>query len=145
MCWMDNNFRKTFPKPPIAAFKKQKNIRNFVIRAKVYSENISREQRTILGMFSCNKPCLTCPFVNQRKKISCNNFTWEIRKKVNCETSNIVYLIECNKENCNQKYIGESKRSLKERFTDHKGYVKSSIQNFDTKNKAHTVFWPIKI
>ena len=132
MCWMDNNFKKTFPNPPIAAFKKQKNIRNFVIRAKVYSENISRNQRTILGMFSCNKPCLTCPFVNQRKKISCNNFTWEIRKKVNCETSNIVYLIECNKTNCNQKYIGESKRSLKERFTDHKGYVKSNIKSQPT-------------
>ena len=35
MCWMDNNFKKTFPKPPIAAFKKQKNNRNFIIRAKV--------------------------------------------------------------------------------------------------------------
>ena len=32
-----------------------------------------------------------------------------------------IYLIECSK--CEKRYIGETKRSLKERLSDHRGYV----------------------
>ena len=38
---------------------------------------------------------------------------------------NIVYLIECNKENCTEKYIGESYRSLKQRTKEHISYIKT--------------------
>ena len=34
-------------------------------------------------------------------------------------------MIECNKENCKQRYIGESERSLKIRLLEHKGYIRS--------------------
>ena len=34
-------------------------------------------------------------------------------------------MIECNKENCKQRYIGESKRTIGDRLSDHKGYVNS--------------------
>ena len=33
----------------------------------------------------------------------------------------IVYCITCKR--CRQQYIGESERSLKERFSEHRGYV----------------------
>ena len=32
-------------------------------------------------------------------------------------------MIECNKEKCHQRYIGETKRMLKARLADHRGYV----------------------
>ena len=34
-----------------------------------------------------------------------------------------MYLIECNKTNCNQRYIVESNRSLRVWISEHIGYV----------------------
>ena len=34
-------------------------------------------------------------------------------------------MIECNKQNCGQRYIGETKRSLATRLSEHKGYISS--------------------
>ena len=35
-------------------------------------------------------------------------------------------MIECNKENCKLKYIGESERSMKDRLGEHKGYINNN-------------------
>ena len=43
----------------------------------------------------------------------------------NCQTTNCIYLLGCKK--CPQQYVGESERSLKERFLEHKGYVNNRI------------------
>ena len=40
-------------------------------------------------------------------------FVWKIDKKFNFEIESITYLIHCKK--CNEKFTGETKRSLKER------------------------------
>ena len=50
--------------------------------------------------------------------------TWTISSVVNSESSNIIYLIECNKSGCKERYIGESSRPLKERMKEHVDYVK---------------------
>ena len=50
---------------------------------------------------------------------------------VNCNSENCVYMIECSKQNCGQKYIGETKRSLATRLSEHKGYI--SIVYFQLK------------
>ena len=59
------------------------------------------------------------------KFVSLNRGTWKIYTEANCETKNIVYLIECDKENCKERYIGESSRSIKERIKEHSSYIKS--------------------
>ena len=38
---------------------------------------------------------------------------------------NVIYMIECNKENCQQRYIGETFRPLRTRLSEHKGYINS--------------------
>ena len=48
---------------------------------------------------------------------------------------NIVYVIECDKQNCKQKYIGETKRTLWSRFADHRGYVQN--KQMDKATGAH--------
>ena len=40
-----------------------------------------------------------------------------------CNSYNVVYAIICKKENCRQVYLGETKRMLKFRLADHRGYV----------------------
>ena len=55
----------------------------------VYSWSLSRatrSKREIKEMTKCNKP---------------------ITQPMNCETETCVYMTECNKEKCKQRYIGE--------------------------------------
>ena len=59
------------------------------------------------------------------KELKSDNFTLKITQPVNCETENCVYMIECNKEKCKQRYIGDTKGSLAKRLSEHRGYIPS--------------------
>ena len=67
------------------------------------------------------------PFIREGKFVKSKNFTWQIRKKLNCESSNVIYMIECSIENFKQQYIGETERNVRKRILDHVGYVKNKI------------------
>ena len=67
------------------------------------------------------------PFVRCGKtiKATATNFVVEVNKAVDCNTKNVIYCIECSKPGCHQQYIGQTQNSLKERFNQHKGYVRN--------------------
>ena len=73
-------------------------------------------------MTKCNN-CVICPYVKTGKtvKSAASNLTVDINRPVNCQTKNMLYCISCDK--CTMQYIGESERSLQERFSEHRGYV----------------------
>ena len=79
-------------------------------------------------MKKCNK-CPICPFVQVGPKIKAtqNSYIAEIYIEVNCQTKNVIYIIGCQK--CNEQYIGETSRTLQERFSEHLGYVKNKQLN----------------
>ena len=104
---------EVFPKPPLTAFKKQNNIRNILIKSKLPNPTKVYPTRNIKGMSKCARACTACPYINEVKNIKINNESiWKINNKFNCESYNIIYLIECNKETCRERYIGQSKRNL---------------------------------
>ena len=43
--------------------------------------------------------------------------------------SNTVYLIQCEKERCQQKYIGYTHQEFRERMCQHLGYVRNKLLN----------------
>ena len=96
-----------------------------LIRAKI-PVPISRPKRTIKGMRKCLN-CAACPFIKEGQKVEAkqSNFTIDINVSANCQTTNCINLTCCKK--CPQQYVGESERSLKERFLEHKGYVNNRI------------------
>ena len=59
--------------------------------------------------------------------IKADTFIWKINNKVNCESQNVVYMIECNLDRCGKRYIGQTERKLKERMSEHRGYVTNRI------------------
>ena len=82
-------------------------------------------------MFRCKKQCTACTYIKEGSTIKQKKSTWKINKHLNCESRNIVYLIECKKGKCITKncwYIWESKRPLKYRLADHRGYVLNKTQ-----------------
>ena len=75
-------------------------------------------------MKKCNTPqCTACPFVREGKEVNINGQSWNINSSVDCKSYNVVYAILCKKDNCRAVYIGETKRMLKFRLADHRGYV----------------------
>ena len=69
--------------------------------------------------------CIICSHVIEGNTIKNNNFTWKINKKVSCKDSNIIYLIECQKDNCKKRYVGFSTRQFSERMGEHLGHVRN--------------------
>ena len=132
----DAHLKEVFPEPPLTAFKRQRNLRDHLIRAKVPETN-PYPRRALKGMFKCHKPwCNACPFIKEGKNINIKDRkTWNINKNVNCNSSNLVYIIECDKESCNKRYIGETKRALRKRLAEHRSYVQN--QHLDTATGAH--------
>ena len=58
---------EVFPEPPMVAFKRQKNVRDYTIRSKVPPPP-QRPRRNIKGMTKCGKSCLACPYIKEGKK-----------------------------------------------------------------------------
>ena len=123
----DNHLAEVFPKPPLVAFRRPKNIREMIIKAKVTS-SITRASRTQVGLKKCtNVSCITCPYIIPGKvvKSHASNVRVEVNTAVTCNTPNVIYCISCN--HCDKQYIGETKRPLKDRFAEHRGYVNREV------------------
>ena len=129
---MDNYLKEVFPYPPMLAYKRPNNIKSFLIKAKVFNNKNRTSQRVLNGMKKCTKQCPICPYVNEGKSIQSDNFTWFIRKNLNCQSKNVIYMIECNLDKCKQRYIGESERRLTLRISEHLGYIRNKIYSKNT-------------
>ena len=112
--------KKCFDKPPVIAYKRDKNLRDMLVRAKLPPKRGKR--RTINGFKKCGELCKLCPFspINTTRNHTCNHtgISYEINSPMNCKSQGVIYRITCNK--CPQfVYIGETGRPLKQRFSEH--------------------------
>ena len=138
MVALDPYLKEVFPQPPLVAYRRNPNIASMCIRAKLPKSNETRDRRKIKGLKKCGKQCVICPYVKEGKQIRGKQFVWKINDDISCESENIVYIISCEKENCQQKekvqqrYIGEGERSLKDRICEHLGYIRNKNLNQST-------------
>ncbi len=128
MVSQDQYLYDVFPSPPLVAYKRQRNVKDALIRAKIAPPGRTHEKRFLPGMKKCGK-CLACSYIYERKAIHMKKFTWKITREVNCESSNVIYLLECTKQYCKSKYIGETERNFRERIFEHIGYVRTKKLN----------------
>lgn len=114
----------------VAAYSKNKNLANYLVRAKLNTEPIETEKHTAelntkVGFTKCNSnKCLTCKYhSNDKDYFKSTNYssTFKIKQTVNCGSKNIIYLITCKK--CNLQYVGETSRTLRDRTTDHRSNI----------------------
>ena len=125
----DPKMKRFHPNPPIVAYKRSKNLRDMLIRAKINTKR--KSQRKINGFFRCGrkffKMCILCANIPTEgfKSHNCNKTkkTYKINMPVTCTTESVIYKISC-KRCVDFVYIGETKRQFCERFADHRGYVK---------------------
>ena len=118
----DPYLKEVFPLPPMVAYKRPENIQEKLISSKIPPLLLRRPRRTTPGMKKCHN-CTICPYVQNCKSVksTATDLIVQINREVSCLSKNIIYCITCKK--CKMQYIGESERTLKERFSEHLGYV----------------------
>ena len=110
-----------FEKPPLVSFKRDKSLRNSLVKG-----SLSTELEP--GTFKCSrKRCNTCPFITNTVSISGPNNSTQITDHFDCTSRNVIYCIRCTA--CNQLYIGETGRRLGDRFREHLLDVKNNSQD----------------
>ena len=138
----DPYLAEVFPEPPLIAYTRPQTIRDKLIRAKVPPAK-SKPRRVIPGMHKCGKNCEICPYVKTQKlvKATYTNEVVHLPKHYDCKTKNIVYIVQCIK--CNDQYIGQTKKTLEDRFKQHLSYVANNTQatgqhfNLPSHNSSH--------
>ena len=61
----DMYLKEVFPEPPLTAFRKQRNIKDHIIRAKVPKSQPNYPKRYMKGMKKCGRNCPACPFIKE--------------------------------------------------------------------------------
>ena len=74
--------------------------------------------------------CSTCPYIEPNKifKATATNYRVDLNSEMDCTTTNVCYAITCGVARCSQQYIGQTSKSLRERFSQHIGYVDKNIE-----------------
>lgn len=140
----DPYLKEVFPEPPMVAYKRQRNIKDRIIKAKIPTKS-TRHQRSVPGMKKCGK-CVVCPFVKEGTQVKSKNNTWNLVDPFNCLTKNVVYFIECQKDRCKNGdtyiYIGETEKQIETRIRQHLGYIRNKVlcqaTGFHFNSKGHS-------
>ena len=116
-----SNIHDIFKETPVVAYRRSPNLRDLLVRAKLQNTGNATQPNHSFGTFRCNSKhgCLACPHIdNERTNYTFINNTGEIKQQMTCKSTNLIYMIECKR--CKKQYIGETKRTLRERFTEHR-------------------------
>ena len=93
--------KNVFTNLPLVVYRRCKNISDILVRAKLPEATNTDQPRSPSGSFRCNKTsCTVCPFIED----GCNQYTFystgqtfKIKSHITCETSNVIYFIQCTK------------------------------------------------
>ena len=133
------NLKRVFPKPSLIAYRRPKNLREHLIRAKISSKR--RSSRLKKGYSPCNEGCQTW-WVSKRTQSHSTKRTgkkWNISAPITCKTKNVIYHLDCKKK-CKvfeEGYQGETRRELRARINEHRAGIRLAFKN---KNVDHPIY-----
>ena len=113
----------------VVANRRPKNLRDLLT-----SSTFLEKDKKPISKNKCWNPrlCRYCPILNKTGTITSKttNRTYKTKVNVCCQSSNLIYCIECKK--CKIQYVGETSRRLMDRFQGHF----STIKNKRGENKS---------
>lgn len=107
---------------PRVVYRRSRNIKDSIVRSKTTVAEST-------GSRPCGKArCGVCQHVAPRNSVESTNsdFTYKIYGNLNCDTSNLVYLLKCS--TCGMQYVGQTETPFRLRFNNHRAHVKSIPQ-----------------
>ena len=105
--------------PVIRGFRRPKNLRDLLVRAKLTTPD-SREQKTTHKRKKCQRlKCNYCKALDKSGRITCplTKRSYVTRFNISCISNNLIYCLYCKV--CSKVYVGQTKRSLRERIGEH--------------------------
>jgi peptide-methionine (R)-S-oxide reductase len=124
--------KEVFPVPPIVSFRRPKNLRDILIRAKLPTKKVHETRKLRPGFKHCGKrvDCCVCPRSTETAvhKSTSSGITYPITSHVTCRDAFVIYSITCAKNEgpCKSfplQYVGSSSRPANVRFQEHLGSV----------------------
>ena len=120
--------KQAIPKVPMVAYRRSSNIKDMIVRS-----SLPPERPPPRGSFACGT-CRSCNHRHDKLQPKLGNpvshtdqaatFTSHstgdthiIRKHLNCQSENVIYLITCTL--CQSQYVGETSRTMETRIVEH--------------------------
>ena len=127
----DADLSKIYTDSPSVAFRRKKNISNFIIKTDTINKPKSNQSTSPCGN------CKTCPLINQEQSITNfhTNITIPAISGGNCRTRGLVYAVRCKKHNL--IYIGHTGDPLKDRISKHKYDIHKRPDNNELATHFH--------
>ena len=127
----NERLRKSFPQPPMVAFRRLKNLRDMLMHSK-----LKKEEKEEVETVRCKgNRCKCCSMLEETKSFSINGKQHNTWVGGSCKSANLIYAVKCRK--CTENwYIGETSMRLHERMNQHRysiGRVKRG-ENIDKSN-----------
>jgi len=115
----------------IVGTRRTKNLKDHLVRAQITYPPSVQDQGPIPGPNICTRiNCAYCPYIINEHTCR-SNFTSRTYKtpqvQASCRSTNLVYYITCQK--CDIGYVGETKRSIKERLYEHLRDIKKNLDS----------------
>ena len=129
--------KTTFSEPPMVAYRRNKNLSDKLVRAKLPPQATNPTNRDT-PIYRCINPtpfCTFCPKKDMPKQYqsSYTGRSYDGPTKYKCGTRNVIYLITCRQ--CKKQYIGQTYRPYRERISEHLRYVRK--KKMDTATGKH--------
>ena len=101
------------------AFRKPKSLGDYLVRAKVDNRG---PKKLFLGTVKCSsRRCEVCKYMDKNSHFKSSQddrrYSINCNLKLNCNSSNVVYLITCKK--CSLQYVGFTITKFRLRFNNH--------------------------
>ncbi|KAL8576769.1 hypothetical protein ACOMHN_067667 [Nucella lapillus] len=135
----DPDLGQVFQRLPLIAFQRDKNLRDLLVRAKVSHQTNSPAPP---GCSPCDEArCKTCAHINDSTIFVGPQGQFAPQSSYTCKSSDIVYILTCTL--CSKLYVGETCRTLNERFTEHLRSMRLNYndpigQHFNSPLHTHT-------
>ena len=126
--------KNAFRDPPLLAYRRPRNLRDTLVRAKVKTPKTSHSSPPKITR--CNDGrCKTCKFIaHNTTSYTFHNTgqTRTIHQNLSCSSDNLVYMINCKRclktdTTLPSQYIGQTGRTLRERFGEHRRGIQNNI------------------
>ena len=117
-----------FNKPPLVAYRRPKSLRDRLVRSRFVNE--TPQNFIPKGCRACERTvCSWCKKINQTTTFTSpnNNKTFTIFHTMDCQSSWIIYIIECNI--CKLQYIGKSETAFNLRLNNHRNNIKKGVSS----------------
>ena len=129
-----------FNKPPLVAYRRSKSLRDRLVSTK-FSNGTTDNALIPRGCKPCQRPkCSWCNKINETKtfKSTSNNKIFTIFHSLDCQSSWVIYIIECNTYRL--QYIGKSETGFNLRLNNHRNHIKKGVNSCElTEHFLHNV------